>query len=201
MHRLSANLDPVVEWVQLKSNVLDLGCGDGALLEALREHKSINGLGVEIDHENITACIKRHISVIECDLNDGLSRFDDDSFDTVIMTQTLQAIKRPDLILEEMLRVGRECIVTFPNFGHWQPRWYLASRGRMPVSDYLPYSWYDTPNIHFFTVADFDALCREKCYRVLNTRMLSRNNRIETTLSRWWPSLFAETAIYHLSRS
>ncbi len=192
----------VGEWLNSGSRVLDLGCGDGLLLELLRQQKQIHGLGLEIDEQNIQQCIERGISVIEQDLNKGLTRFDDESFDTVVMTQTLQAVNRPDKLVADMLRVGKRCIITFPNFGHWRPRLYLALKGRMPVSDYMPYSWYDTPNIHFFTVSDFEAFCRENNYRVSAKAMITGGGATKTggTLSRIWPNLFAETALYQLER-
>jgi methionine biosynthesis protein MetW len=200
MDNLSPNLQTVVRWIKPNSRVLDLGCGSGTLLSILTEQKNIQGLGLEIDPDNILQCVSRGLSVVEHDLNKGLSRFDDASFDTVIMTQTLQAIERPDLILDEMLRLGKDCIVTFPNFGHWQPRSYLLFKGRMPVSDYLPYSWYDSPNIHFFTVNDFETLLTDKGYRILNKRMVAQKKGVQTQLCQFWPNLFAETAVYHLAK-
>lgn len=200
------SLDPfisqtMIDWIDADNSVLDLGCGDGALLAQLNGEKSVLGLGLEIDADNIQRCIEKGVNVLEHDLNLGLRRFDDDSFDTVVMTQTLQAIERPDQILEEMLRVGRHCIVMFPNFGHWQPRFYLMTKGRMPVSDYLPYTWYDTPNIHFFTVDDFKDLCEAQGYRVLNYATKGRTGRpFSNLLSRIWPNLFAQSAVFHLSR-
>ena len=200
MDNLSPNLQTVVRWIKPNSRVLDLGCGSGALLSILTTQKNIKGLGLEIDPENILQCVSRGLSVVEHDLNTGLSRFDDASFDTVIMTQTLQAVERPDLILDEMLRLGKDCIVTFPNFGHWQPRGYLMLKGRMPVSDYLPYSWYDSPNIHFFTVNDFEKLLADKGYRILNKRMVAQKKGVQAQLCQFWPNLFAETAVYHLAK-
>ena len=122
------------QWIQPQARVLDLGCGDGALLDDLVNEKNISGLGIEIDADNITGCIGKGLSVIEQDIDNGLSNFSDNSFDTVLLTQTLQAVRRPDFVLEEMLRVGKECIITFPNFGHWRCRLKLAASGKMPVS-------------------------------------------------------------------
>jgi len=196
--------ETLLPWVPHNARVLDLGCGDGRLLTLLKENKQTKGLGVEIDHDNITRCIANSVSVIEADIDKNLCRFEDNSFDLVLMTQTLQAVKRPDITLKEMLRIGRECIVTFPNFGHWRPRLHLLCKGKMPVSDYLPYSWYDTPNIHFCTVNDFQALCRELGITILNKQFLGAKpyNRLENTLASLAPNMFAETAIFHLrSRS
>ena len=137
------------------SQVLDLGCGQGTLLQYLQRHKNVRGYGLEINPDNITACIRNGVNVIEQDLDNGLRNFKDNSIDTVIMTQALQAVERPDLLLDEMLRIGNEAIVTFPNFGYWRTRFYLMLKGRMPMSETLPYNWYDTPNIHMCTFKDF----------------------------------------------
>jgi len=192
--------ETLLPWVPHKARVLDLGCGDGQLLMLLQEHKQTKGLGVEIDHENIINCIANSVSVIEADIDKNLSRFEDNSFDLVLMTQTLQAVKRPDITLKEMLRIGRECIVTFPNFGHWRPRLHLLCEGKMPVSDYLPYSWYDTPNIHFCTVNDFQALCNELGITIIHQQFLGAqpHSWFGNTMAGLLPNMFAETAIFHL---
>ncbi|MGO0305377.1 methionine biosynthesis protein MetW [Endozoicomonas acroporae] len=184
-------------WVAPGTRILDLACGDGQLLHELQREKQVSGYGLEINAQDIEACIERGVNVIEQNLDRGLGNFRDDSFDTVIMTQALQVMHFPHLVLEEMLRVGRECIVTFPNFGHWRCRLYLAAYGRMPVSKFMPYTWYDTPNIHFCTFRDFEALCREKNYRVLN-RMVVDQSYKSGLAGRVWPNLMGEVAIYHL---
>lgn len=189
----------IKEWVAPGSRVLDLGCGDGTLLAMLRDEKRVEGLGVEIDADNLTYCISRGVSVVEQDLNEGLDNFRSDSFDVVVMTNSLQTLRYPHRMVDEMLRVGLQCIVTFPNFGHWQARWHLAMRGRMPVSRHLPYTWYDTPNIHFCTVRDFDALCRKKRIEVTARHVVSARHR-QTLGVRLWPNLFGLTAIYHMRR-
>lgn len=193
------DFDLIQRYIEPKSHILDLGCGDGTLLAHLKRHKQVHSVGLERDHRKITECIEKNISVIEYDLNNGLRLFNSSSFDVVIMTLTLQSMERPDKVLEEMLRVGRECIVTFPNFGHWKARWYLLAKGRMPVSDLLPCEWYDTPNIHFCTVRDFETLCRKKKITVLNREVLASKS-LGKFLCRWCPNLFAETAVYHLTR-
>ncbi len=187
------------QWVRPGSRVLDLGCGDGALLAALRDNRQADGLGVEIDPAQLSACLRRGLNVIEQDLTEGLANFGDDSFDVVVMAQALQTLRYPHRVIDEMLRVGRECIVTFPNFGHWRNRLYLGRRGRMPVSKFLPYTWYDTPNIHFFTVRDFEELCQQKGIRVLNRSVVNANNAQSPLASRW-PNLLGVTAVYHISK-
>lgn len=189
----------IQDWIKPRARVLDLGCGDGTLLAALRDSKQVSGLGVEIEADDITRCIARGIDVVEQDLNASLANFGSGSFDVVVMTLALQALQYPHLVLDEMLRIGHECIVTFPNFGHWRARFYLALRGRMPISDFLPYTWYDTPNIHFCTVDDFEALCRDKRIRILDRAVVAADNR-QGWLGRRWPNLFGETAVYHISR-
>ena len=196
---LRKDLNVIQARIKPGSRVLDLGCGDGTLLENLRDHKQVTGYGLEIDEHQITACVGKSLNVIDQNLNEGLSNFADNSFDTVVMTQALQTMSEPHTLLEEMLRVGKECIITFPNFGHWKARWHLCINGRMPVSDLLPYQWYDTPNIHFCTFKDFEVLCQE-----LHLMILHRQVVAERPLSRLLkdirPNLFGETAIYHLRK-
>jgi methionine biosynthesis protein MetW len=194
------DLDIICSFIKNKQDVLDLGCGDGDLLKLLRDQKNINGIGLENDHEKITECIERGIAVVEHDLNKGLQQFDSNSYDVVIMTLALQAMQRPDHVLDEMLRIGQECIVTFPNFGHWRARLHLLLHGQMPVSDMLPYQWYDTPNIHFCTVRDFENLCHAKNISIIHKDMVYENT-IPSFLCKTFPNLFSETAIYHLTRN
>lgn len=198
-HTMRLDQTELENWIARGSRILDLGCGDGTLLKYLRDHKDASGYGLEIDPDQINACIDKGLNVIEQDLDQGLANFADDSFDTVIMAQAIQTMHYPHKVLDEMLRVGKECIVTFPNFGHWRARWHLAVQGRMPVSDLLPYEWYNTPNIHFCTFRDFEVLCREKNITVLHRQVVN-----EQSLN-WFkdlsPNLFGETAIYHLCKA
>jgi len=191
--------DLLQQWIHAGSRVLDLGCGDGTLLKQLSQSKQIQGYGIENNRELIIAGIENGINILEQNLNDGLSNFPDNSFDTVLMTQAIQAMSRPAEVLDEMLRVGKECIVTFPNFGNWRARWHLAIKGRMPVTKQLDFEWYNTPNIHFCTVNDFEALCHQKGIRVLNRTMVSEQFP-DNSLKQVLPNLFAQTAIYQLSK-
>jgi methionine biosynthesis protein MetW len=193
-----ADLDIIKDWIPAGSRVLDLGCGNGELLAYLQANKQVTGYGLEINDENIKQCIRRGVNVLEQDLDKGLGNFASNSFDIVVMSQALQAVHYPDRILEEMLRVGRECIITFPNFGHWRCRWYLARNGRMPVSEFLPYTWYNTPNIHFCTFEDFECLCRELKVKVLDRLAVDRQHR-HGIGSRLWPNLLGEIGIYRVT--
>ena len=196
---MRTDLTHIQRWIAPDSRVLDLGCGDGEFLEQLRERRQVRGTGLEINPDNITRAISRGLHIVEQNMDRGLGNFPDRSFDTVVMAHALQAVRVPDRVLDEMLRIGRECIVTFPNFGHWRCRVYLGTRGRMPVSRFMPHTWYDTPNIHFCTVRDFEALCREKGIKILARDMVGNTNR-EPLLATLWPNLFALTAIYHITR-
>jgi methionine biosynthesis protein MetW len=190
----------IADLVTPGARVLDLGCGDGELLAFLKEHKRANGYGLEIDPRMITTCVERGVNVIEQDLDEGLANFASSSFDLVVMTETLQAVRYPADLLEEMLRIGRECIVTFPNFGHWQCRLYLASRGRMPIARHLPHHWFDTPNIHLCTFEDFERLCRER-HVVIRNRFVVDERYRGRALMNALPNLFGTIAFYHLGRA
>jgi len=189
-----ADFSTIAGWIVPAARVLDLGCGDGSLFAYLRESRGVTGYGIEIDDAGVLASIGNGINVIQSDLESGLAGFDDKSFDSVILSQTLQAMRHTEGIVLEMLRVGREAIVTFPNFGHWSHRLQVL-RGRMPVSKSLPYQWYDTPNIHLCTVADFDAFCAAHAFGVLERVVLHETHSV-TVL----PNLFGSLAIYRFQR-
>lgn len=197
--QLRPELKVISEWITPNARVLDLGCGDGALLSFLQENLGICGYGLEIAPDNITRCIKAGINVIQTDLNAGLSEFDADSFDFVVMTQTLQAVRHPVRLLEEMLRVGRQGIVTFPNFGHWQSRLQILFDGVMPVTPSLPNQWYDSPNIHLCTIKDFEQVCAQKDIRILQRAAMDRSHN-ETFTMNLFPNLLGEIALYRFER-
>jgi methionine biosynthesis protein MetW len=195
---LRADLAQISEWIAPGSRILDLGCGDGTLLAHLATHRAVSGYGLEIDPTNVAACVAAGVNVIQADVDDGLSDFADQSFDYVVMTQALQALARPDRVLAEMLRVGREAIITFPNFGHWRVRFALL-RGRMPLTPALPAQWYDTENIHLCTLSDFEDLCRSAGWDVLQRALHDRRHHDALHIRRF-PNLFCEIALYKLRR-
>lgn len=196
------DFEVVTSWVEPHAHLLDLGCGDGALLEALIAQKQVNAYGFEIDPDNIQRCIERGLNVLEYDIETSLSALSTGQFDTIVMSQAIQTLEQPHLVLKEMVRVAKECIVTFPNFGHWRSRLHLLTKGRMPVSDLLPYEWYDTPNIHFCTFKDFDILCRQLNIRVLNRQVVTQSavgSRMQKFAAHA-ANLFGETALYRITK-
>lgn len=196
---MRADLSLIQDWIAPGSRVLDLGCGDGSFLAHLKKTKQVRDCGLEINPTYIQRCLEAGVNVIEQNIDLGLPNFETNSFDTVILAQTLQALHRPDDLIEEMLRVGRNCILTFPNFAYWRHRVSLLLSGRMPKSPYLPYEWYDTPNIHHCTISDFDALCLSKRIKVLNRSVVDEHQR-SSMLMRFEPNFFGVNAIYHITR-
>jgi methionine biosynthesis protein MetW len=186
--------DTITRWVARGARVLDLGCGDGTLLGHLWEARQAPGYGVEIDDAKVLACLRNDVNVLQMDLEDGLATFGDRSFDYVILSETLQAIHRQEPLLKEMLRVGREAIVSFPNFGYWKARAQIALAGHMPVSKELPYQWYDTPNVHHCTLVDFESLCSKLGFRVLERVVLTGGVPVSVL-----PNLLGALVIYRVS--
>ena len=189
----TALLQSIARLVPEGSRVLDLGCGDGALLDLLTRQKGCTGYGIEIDDANVLACVQRGINVLQLNLHQGLKAFQDQSFDVVLQIDTLQHLRNAETMLRETARVGRVGIVAFPNFAHWPNRLSVA-RGRMPVTRRLPYQWYDTPNIRVGTYKDFDALARKNGLKVLDSFGLQHGQEV-----RMLPNLMAATAVFKLA--
>lgn len=188
------DFDIIKGWISHGERVLDLGCGDGDLLAHLIAERGVKGYGIERDVEHVVACVAAGINVLQIDLEQGLAGFEDAQFDHVIMSLSLQAVLNTDGILDEMLRVGREAVVSFPNFGYWRHRVSIAE-GHMPVSDILPFEWYNTPNVRFFTMADFEQLCAKRGITILQRVAFDEDREITTD-----PNNYASVAIYKLGR-
>jgi len=195
----SPDHDFIVDLIAPNSSVLDLGSGTGELLHKLIHEKNVQGHGVEIYDQFVYECVAKGVPVIHADLNEGLDDYPDKSFDYVVLSRTLQVVRRPDLILNEMLRVGKTCIISFPNFGYWKIRLQLLFQGRMPVSSALPYEWYDTPNIHLATVRDLKTFCRAEKISIKKQVYLHLFRR-GGLLVRLFPNLFSELGIFVVQR-
>jgi methionine biosynthesis protein MetW len=197
--RLRVDLQIINDWIPNGSRVLDLGCGDGTLLTALQQH-NVTGYGLEIDNSQIADCIETGVNVIQADLDQGLPQFADQSFDFVILSQTLQAVKRPDFLLDEIIRVGKQAIIGFPNFGHWKCRKQLVFGGKMPISRTLPDAWFNSHNIHLCTIKDFEQLCTDKQVTIMKRSIVDHEHQdgLGIKLS---PNLFGEIALYQIKKS
>ena len=195
------DLEVVANLIPPQSRVLDVGCADGELLAFLEETRGIDGRGIELSQAGVNAAVGRGLAVIQGDADSDLSDYPDDAFDYVILSQTLQATRNPKLVLDELLRIGNRAIVSFPNFGHWRVRLSLFVKGRMPVTKDLPYSWYDTPNIHFCTIRDFVNLCEELGATVEKATALDGNGqRIGLSMPWWFWNFFGQQAVFLLKR-
>jgi len=193
---LRPDLAAIAHNVMRGSRVLDIGCGDGSLMEVLETHKGCDARGMELDGTLVERCVARGLSVVQGDANADLANYPDKAFDYAILSQTLQTATRPDLMLDELLRVGRRAFVSFPNFAHWRTRAALMFGGRMPVTRALPVSWYETDNIHHVTVEDFRDLARLKGARIERACFFSGEKQIGTPAANWR----AEFAVFELSR-
>ncbi|MEI7640516.1 MAG: methionine biosynthesis protein MetW [bacterium] len=194
---LKNTYEEIVKLIDADTRVLDLGCGDGEMLFMLYERKNVYGLGLDIDTTEVLKCIKRGVSVVQEDINNGLKKYKDNSFDYVVMSETLQAVKDPDKILKKILKVGKKAIVAFPNFAHYKTRLSILFNGKMPKSNILPFEWYDTPNIHHLTIRDFKDFCKNSGIKILSEVYLGDNGkRIGNTFT----NFFAEEAIFLLQK-
>jgi methionine biosynthesis protein MetW len=184
----------IFEIVEPGTKVLDLGCGDGELLALLVREKQVRAQGIELSEEAIYRCVQKGLSVFHGDLDSGLNEYPDQSFDYIILNQSLQEVKKVHFLIDEALRVGRKVIVGFPNFGHWRVRWALGVRGRTPVTEALPHYWYDSPNLHFLTIEDFWDFCRNRGIEVLKSVYLGEKKQLL-----WLPNLLASNAVFVLA--
>ena len=187
----------ISSWIKPSTKVLDLGCGDGELLKILREKYGVHGYGIEIDIENIKKSIKNGVNVLQIDLDSGLDDFESKSFDYVVLAQSLQVLKEPKKLIDEMLRIGNEIIVSFPNMGHWSSRLDLMVRGTMPVTENLPYSWHETPNIHLCTIRDFTLFCKENNYKILEKSITTADQKNNFFINNF-PNFFGEIATFRI---
>ena len=188
------DLQLIYDWIAPGSKVLDLGCGNGTLLRHLQNNKNTTGYGLELNPDLVAECIDNGVNVIQTNLDKGLNSFDSNSFDYVVLSLTLQAMRNPNRLLEEMLRVGTQGIVTFPNFAYWKNRFQIALSGKMPVSHELPYKWYNTPNIHLCTINDFESLCEQLGFEIESSVAVHSSGKKNIGL-RTLPNLFGEIAL------
>jgi len=198
-HHLKAEFDLLLDWIPQGARVLDLGCGNGELLAYLNTHKRVKGVGLEMDPLAIVGSIDNGVDVIQADLNSSnlVDLFGENAFDVVLTTQTVQAMQRPDQLIDSMITVGKRAIVTFPNFGYWRNRLQIMIDGKMPVSEALPHQWYNTPNTHLCTFSDFEQLCTDKNIAIIEQRVLGKEFGFVAKLV---PNLFGEVALYHIEK-
>ena len=193
---LHANYNHIVPLIEKGAKVLDLGCGDGTLLKKLIDEKNVHGKGIEINQENVIQALHKGLSIIQGDIDEGLEDFADKEMDYVILNQTLQSTQNPDFVIKEMLRVGKNAVVSFPNFAYWRIRFYLLFKGKMPKSKMLPFEWYDTPNIHLLTVRDFFDYCEKRDIKISKSILTRRGKIVNSRLRKTFADIFAEEVIF-----
>lgn len=198
--RLKLGYSIITDLIDKGAKVLDLGCGNGNLLAKLIEEKNVQGLGIEINQDSAISAMEKGLSVIQGDIDEGLKGFRDKEFDWVILNQTLQSTEKPDYVIDEMLRVGKKAVVSFPNFAYWKVRFYLFFNGHMPKSKSLPFEWYDTPNIHLLTINDFYEFCNKRDIKILQSVFITNANVKRNFLMRLLASFFAEEVIFVIAR-
>ena len=197
---LHLNYEIISEIVEENSHVLDLGCGNGELLKRLKTKKNVKGIGIEINQDEVISSLEKGLSVVQGDIDTGLKEFKDKSYDYVILNQTLQTTHNPELVLKEMLRVGKKCMVSFPNFAYWRVRFHLFFKGEMPKSRILPFEWYNTPNIHLLTVNDFFDFAKKHNIKILKSIYMSKAQIKNFPLTKTLPNLLAEEVIFVISK-
>lgn len=198
--RLRLGYSIITELIERGTKVLDLGCGNGNLLAKLIEEKEVKGLGVEINQEKVVSSLEKGLSIIQADIDEGLKEFEDNQYDWVILNQTLQSTEKPDYVVDEMLRVGKKVVVSFPNFAYWKVRFYLFFTGHMPKSKALPFEWYNTPNIHLLTVNDFYKFCKKRNIKIAKSIFITNENIKKNFLIKRLSNFFAEEVIFVISR-
>lgn len=197
---LRLNYTIITEIIDNGAKILDLGCGDGTLLKKLIDEKNVHGIGVEIDQNSAISAIEKGLSVIQGNIDEGLKEFSDKEYDWVILNQTVQSTDKPDYVIEEMLRVGKKVVVSFPNFAYWKVRFYLFFKGRMPKSKVLPFEWFDTPNIHLLTINDFYEFCHKRNINILQSIYMTRAKVRRGMLIRAISNFFTEEVMFVISR-
>ncbi len=197
---LHLNYEIICDHIEAESTVLDLGCGSGELLKILKERKNVYCRGVEINEDNVIKCVEKGLSVFQGDIDEGLKDYQDKSFDYVVLNQTLQCIHKPDFAIQEMLRVGKKVVISFPNFAYWRVRFYLFFNGRMPKSSILPFEWYNTPNIHLLTIGDFMEFCQAREINILKKIYMNKAEVKKDIIHNTLPNFYAEEAIFIVQR-
>lgn len=198
--RLRLGYSIITDMIKKGAKVLDLGCGNGNLLAKLIEEKQVQGLGIEINQDSAISAMEKGLSVIQGDIDEGLKGFRDKEYDWVILNQTLQSTEKPDYVIDEMLRVGKKAVVSFPNFAYWKVRFYLFFNGHMPKSKALPFEWYDTPNIHLLTVNDFYEFCNKRNIKILESVFMTNSEAKNNLLMSLLASFFAEEVIFVIAK-
>lgn len=191
---LRLNYKIIADFVEPNSIILDLGCGTGDLLKMLQDKKQVKGGGIEIDDQNVVTCLEKGLTVVQGNIDKGLKEYNDKSFDYVILNKTLQCTHRPDYVIEEMIRVGKKSVISFPNFAYWKVRLFLMFHGQMPKSNILPFEWYNTPNIHLLTISDFKNFCDKKNINIINE--IYMNKGVVMNMNKKTANFFAEEAIF-----